>query len=74
MNNGFLENIREYLWNAELLLLIFSQDKKKKEAVFSSSSNLTFWMTLQKSNQKGITTSFISISTAILFAVVINGA
>lgn len=29
MNNGFVEIIREYLWNAELLLLIFRQDKKK---------------------------------------------
>ena len=27
MNNGFLEIIREYLWNAELLLLVLKQDK-----------------------------------------------
>lgn len=38
----FWKNIRQYLWNAELLLLIFRQDKKKKRGCLQVFEQLNF--------------------------------
>lgn len=39
MNNRFLETIREYLWNAEILLLIFRQNRKRGRFEFLKKLN-----------------------------------
>lgn len=39
MNNRFLETIREYLWNVEILLLIFRQNRKRGHFEFFKKPN-----------------------------------
>lgn len=71
MNTRFLETIREICGMQKFHSLYLG--RTENEAILSSSKNLTFWMTLQKPNKKGISIFFTRISNIILFAVVING-
>lgn len=71
MNTRFLETIRDICGMQKFHSLYLG--RTENEAILSSSKNLTFWMTVQKSNKKGMSISFIRIFNIALFAVVISG-